>query len=138
MKKFIIALTIALSISTASATDWIFVGENKDSTNYHFADVDSIKTSGMIVNMWMAQNLYGDKEPIKTLNQFNCKTDQVRILYMSGESNTTPTSWLPIAPGSIFSVEELFACDVNKRKILTKAYKEDQKIARSIIASEPK
>lgn len=133
MKKLIIALVIALSISTASATDWIFVAGNKDSTDYHFTDVDSIKTSGMIVNMWIAQNIYTDKEPTKTLEQFNCKTEQVRILYTSSSISTIPSDWVPIPPGSIFSVEKMFACDVNKRKLL-----EEQKIARSIIASEPK
>jgi hypothetical protein len=104
----LISFNLAAQVPEGLSSDWLLVSENAKSINY--LNLKSIKKEGLSATVWQARVDKKDKESSKTMLEFNCKTNQFRILsglYYSNtnfsevrKSDNTPSNWIHIPPDS--------------------------------------
>ncbi len=128
MTKLLAALAGLIIMNNSAMADWVpVIGHGMESITY--ADPATIRKSGSKVKMWVmddyktAQQATGNKLYMSTKSQeeYDCKEEQWRGLYFSSFSGnmgngdminnvSTPSTWLPVAPGSIVEGLFKFAC----------------------------
>jgi hypothetical protein len=129
MKKIItIGLLLAFTSISSFAqvpeglgADWIFVSENNNSSNY--LNLKSIKKDGSLRTIWQARVDKKENNSSKTMLEFNCKTDQFRILsglyYKNtnfseiNKSDNIASNWIHIPPDSYVGDLRDILCKTN-------------------------
>jgi hypothetical protein len=110
----LLALLLALLSSSANA-DWIIIDESSIGNKF-YVDLDSKKTNGNIVKFWQfndySEKNFGDGKSGRYLNEYDCKNEMSRLLYVtvfSGHNLTGYTLvdkqspkqfWEPIPPNT--------------------------------------
>jgi hypothetical protein len=129
MRRFILMFLLAV-VSGNAIAKWVEAGA--DETLHVYYDPATIKKAGKTIKMWSLFDYSEAKElkdlsgfkfmSFRALSEFNCKQDEVRILYASyhpghmakGDILSNPSGpfdWQPIPPGSINELLEKHACD---------------------------
>lgn len=130
MSKAILMVLLAL-MSSSAAAEWVEVIRRGDGNTTIYADPATIRKSDNNVRMWImldylnskdAPGSLGTLKSLKSHDEFDCKEEKKRTLYMSahgenmgrGEVIFSDTiidrTWKPIAPDEIGSVLFEFAC----------------------------
>lgn len=116
MNKSIVALLLA-AMSTGAMAEWVEVGSNEISTVY--VDPATIRRSGDMAKLWSLIDLKSPQRnkgsapflSSKTQQEFHCKEERFRILYLSlhsgkmgnGDvvySENVLDKWTPVPPES--------------------------------------
>ena len=114
MKKILLICLFSLSLPTFAkvaeglSADWMFASSDADYSSY--LNIKSINVQGNIGTIWEARIDMKQKTSQKNMLEFNCKSNQFRIISMLRYKNTkfsdlkdsenTPSSWVHIPPDS--------------------------------------
>jgi len=112
-------ITLLVLSSAPAYAEWVEVGGPDDGTYTHYADPTTIRRNGTLVKMWLLE----DYKTIQTVDgksflsdkvqrEYDCAEEQQRLLafyWFSGQmgsgavvySNTDPSKWAPVMPGSV-------------------------------------
>ena len=121
-----ILLCLLAMVATPAWAEWVAIAENESYVLY--ADPNTIRRNGDKVKMWGLQDFktvqaLGRKRYVsmKSLSEYNCKNEQIRLLFVTGHSNNMgggesidsdvgKADWLPVVPKSTGESEWTFAC----------------------------
>lgn len=114
LKKLLLACLFSLSlpafaqVAEGLSADWKFV--SGDDVYSSYLNIKSINVEGKMATVWEARVNVKEDNSLKSMLEFNCKTNQFRVLstlrYKTTkfsdlkDSNNTPTRWIHIPPDS--------------------------------------
>lgn len=121
---FPLSLPAFAQVAEGLSADWIFAFT--DDNNSSYLNIKSINVQGSMATVWQARVDTKENSSSKSMLEFNCKTNQFRILSILRykttkfsdlkDSENTPTSWIHIPPDSYVGDLRDILCNVAKAR----------------------
>lgn len=121
-----ICITANAQIPDGLTSDWVEITKSQDEKSMFYVHTKTIERNGNIVKAWIARVSLNDYTSAKSLQEFNCKTKQLRYLSViayknsnftaSSGSSDEPSSWSHIIPDSIADNQMDILCTFTSKK----------------------
>jgi hypothetical protein len=122
----VFSLAASAQIPDGLTSDWLEIAKSQDQRSIYYVHSKTIERNGNIVKAWVARVSLDDSTSAKNLQEFNCKTKQLRYLsivaYKSSNfsgisrSNDDPSNWSHVVPDSVADNQMDVLCIFTSKK----------------------